>query len=195
VFRAANGRFLVVDRNNHRIRQIGEASGGGGGGGDPDCTKGTCSPGGGPKKTDCFLEFNTGLGGGRTVTCKDGDPGCDQDQTPGQCTVRLKLCFGVLDPRLTKCTPQAARSLQLVKPAASQAGALLDALRSTGSVGGGSKPVITFTDAVTGCRGDAQVVVPIKRKKGKLAIRTVTSIAGTGRAARDSDSLVIVCVH
>ena len=202
MFRAPNGRFLVVDRNNSRIRQIGEAAGGGGGGGgggDPDCTKGTCSPGGGPKKTDCFLEFNTGLGSGQTITCKDGDPGCDHDQTPGQCTVRVQLCFGVLDPRLAgKCTPQPARSLQLVKPPASQgtaARALLDAFSSAGSVGGGSKPVITFTDALTGCRGDAQVVVPIKRKKGKLAIRTVTSIAGTGRAARDPDPLVIVCVH
>src|SRR4029079_19568736 len=68
MFMAPDSRLLIVDHDNHRIRAVGESTGGGGGGGggngDPDCTKGTCSAGGGNKKTDCFLEFNSGLGSG-----------------------------------------------------------------------------------------------------------------------------------
>jgi sugar lactone lactonase YvrE len=101
---APDGRLLIVDHDNHRIRAVGEG-GPGGGGGDTDCTQGTCAAGGGNRKTDCFVEFNAGVGAhGNKFICKDGDPACDHDAVARQCTVSLKVCFGVADPRLSgKC--------------------------------------------------------------------------------------------
>jgi hypothetical protein len=195
-FMAPNGQLLVVDHDNAVIRAVGAGSGGGGGGGgDPDCTKGTCSPGGGPRKTDCFLEFNTGLGSGQRVTCKDGDPTCDLDATPRQCTVGVKLCFGVADPRLSKCTPQGVTSLQIVKPKGGAASAVVSTVgaMAAASVGGGAKPVISFATPATGCSGMSQIVVPIHKKKGKVVLRTMASI-GAGKGKRDPDTLTITCV-
>jgi sugar lactone lactonase YvrE len=138
--RAGSG-LLIVDHDNHKIRAFGDVSGGGGGGGggggngDPDCTKGSCSAGGGNKKTDCFLEFNTGLGSGSRITCKDGDPSCDTDSTPRQCTVKVGLCLGVADPRLGKCTPASVRSVQFLKGSASLAQSLAVSSRRPSAAG------------------------------------------------------------
>jgi sugar lactone lactonase YvrE len=197
MFMAPSGNLLIVDHDNHRIRSVGDAGPGGpGASGDPDCTKGTCSPGGGSRKSDCFAEFNTGLGSGQRITCKDGDPACDTDSTPRQCTVSIKMCFGVADPRLTKCTPKGVTSVQLLKPkgggAAQPLIAALGGMHGA-SAGGGTKPLVTFGGAATGCSARTSVVVPITKKKGKLTIRTVTS-AGGGKPSRDPDTLVIVCV-
>jgi len=200
-FMAPNGQLLVVERDNAVIRAVGAGSGGGGGGGggggngDPDCTKGTCSPGGGPRKTDCFLEFNTGLGSGQRVTCKDGDPTCDLDQTPRQCTVAVKLCFGVADPRLSKCTPQGVTSVLIAQPKGTAASPVVTALGSMASanVGGGAKPLISFSTPATGCSATSQIVVPITKKKGKVVLRTMASI-GAGKGKRDPDTLTITCV-
>jgi len=197
MFMAPTGNLLIVDHDNHRIRSVGEGGGGPGASGDPDCTKGTCSPGGGSRKSDCFAEFNTGLGSGQRVTCKDGDPACDLDSTPRQCTVAVKMCFGVADPRLTKCTPRGISSVQLLKPkGGGGAQPLMAALGGIqgASVGSGSKPLVTFGGATTGCSARGNVVVPITKKKGKLAIRTVTSAGGSGKPSRDPDTLVIICV-
>jgi hypothetical protein len=177
------------------VGDIGGGGGGGGGGaGDPDCTKGTCSAGGGSKKTDCFLEFNSGLGSGSKITCKDGDPSCDTDSTPRQCTVKVGVCLGVSDPRLTKCTPAAVRSVQFVKGSASLAQSL-GGLQSA-TVGGGTKPIVSFADGVTGCGASGEVVVPIKgkKKKGKLVLKTMAS-TGVGKSARDPDTLTILCTQ
>jgi sugar lactone lactonase YvrE len=198
MFMAPDGRLLIVDRDNHRIRAVGEASGGGGGGGgggsgDPDCTKGTCATGGGSRKTDCFVEFNAGMAArGQKFVCKDGDPTCDHDSTPRQCTVSLKLCFGVADPRLGKCTPQGVKSVQMVRPISS----VVDALgrQASASVGGGAKPLVTFADAVTGCTASSDVVVPIKKRKGKVVLKTMASTGTGGRLSRDPDTVTVVCV-
>jgi hypothetical protein len=39
----------------------------------------------------------------------------------------------------------------------------------------------------------SQIVVPIKKKKGKVVLRTVASI-GKGKGKRDPDTLTITCV-
>ena len=69
----------------------------------------------------------------------------------------------------------------------------LGAMRAA-SVGGGAKPIVSFGTAATGCTGRGDVVVPIKKKKGKLAIRMMTS-TGTGKGTRDPDTLVVVCTQ
>jgi sugar lactone lactonase YvrE len=191
MFMAPDGRLLIVDHDNNRIRAVGE--GGPGGGSDTDCTQGTCAAGGGNRKTDCFVEFNAGVGAhGNKFICKDGDPACDHDSTPRQCTVSLKLCLGVADPRLTKCTPQGIKSVQFKKSIQS----VVDSLgrMQTATVGGGTKPVVSFTDAVTGCTQAADVVVPIGKKKGKAVLRTMGSTGGSGRLAKDPDTVVVTCV-
>jgi sugar lactone lactonase YvrE len=192
MFMAPGGRLLVVDHDNHRIRALGEG-GPGGGSGDRDCTQGTCAAGGGSKKTDCFVEFNAGFGArGNKFICKDGDPACDHDAVPRQCTLSMKLCFGVADPRLAKCTPQGIKSVQLLKSIST----VVDSLgrMQSATVGGGSKPIVSFTEAVTGCTGAADVVVPIVKKKGKAVLRTAGSTGGSGRAAKDPDTVVVTCV-
>jgi sugar lactone lactonase YvrE len=193
-FMAPNGQILVVDHDNAVIRAVG-TGGGGGGGNDPDCTKGTCSPGGGSRKTDCFLEFNSGIGSGSRITCKDGDPACDLDATPRQCTVAVKLCFGVADPRLSKCTPAGVTSVQVVKPKGGAASAVVSAIGAMqgASVGGGTKPVVSFSTPATGCSGRSEIVVPIPKKKGKVVLKTTAS-AGSGKGKRDPDTLTVVCV-
>lgn len=198
MFMAPNGQLLIVDHDNHRIRAIGEGSGGGGGGGgngDPDCTKGTCSAGGGNRKTDCFLEFNTGLGSGSRITCKDGDPACDKGDTPRSCTVEVSMCFGVADPRLSRCTPQGVTSVQIVKPRGAAASPVVNAIgaMAAATVGGGGKLIVRFSTPATGCTEPSQVVVPIGKKKGKVVLRTMAS-AGAGKNKRDPDTLTIVCV-
>jgi hypothetical protein len=192
MFMAPNGNLLIVDHDNHRIRVLGEA-GGGGGGGDRDCTGGTCAAGGGSRKTDCFAEANAGFAArGNKFVCKDGDPACDHDSTPRQCTVQLKMCFGVADPRFSKCTPQGVRSVQLLKPIAS----VVDALgrMQSATVGTGPKPIVSFAEPVTGCTGTSDVVVPIVKKKGKAVLRTLSlTEVGGKRTTKDPDTVVVVC--
>jgi sugar lactone lactonase YvrE len=203
-----SGGLLIVDHDNHRIRGIGATGGGGGGGGgggDKDCTQGTCIQGGGSKKTDCFLEFRAAGARGNKVVCKDGDASCDTDSTPGQCTIAIQSCFGVADPRLKKCTPSGVSVVQLVKPRASggsgaessAAHAILTGLSSyaKSSTGGGSVPLVAFDKPVTGCGAAMDVVVPIAKRKGKLVLRTVASIAGSGRGHKDPDTVTVFCVR
>jgi hypothetical protein len=39
------------------------------------------------------------------------------------------------------------------------------------------------------------VVVPIGKRKGKLVVRTIASIAGSGRGHKDPDTVTVVCVR
>jgi hypothetical protein len=95
-------------------------------GGD-SCLASRLAPGGGDPADDCLTEWllppATGLAGfararGR-VRCADGDRACDVGGEPGECTVRLGLCFGVRDPRVAGCTPAAPDAFEVVLPAAS----------------------------------------------------------------------------
>ena len=64
------------------------------------------------------------------------------------------------------------------------------------TVGGGTKPIVSFANGVTGCGASGEVVVPIKgkKKKGKLVLKTMAS-TGTGKSARDPDTLTIICTQ
>jgi pimeloyl-ACP methyl ester carboxylesterase len=70
--------------------------------------------GGGSGKIDCGLEFQ--MAAPTTVTldkngnpspkqsCTDGDPSCDFDAIPGQCTFKLAACINNVDSRLPLCS-------------------------------------------------------------------------------------------
>jgi len=52
-----------------------------------------------------------------TVTCSDGDRGCDVGETSGECLIELGMCFRVEDSRRPGCTPQRASAFEVVQPA------------------------------------------------------------------------------
>jgi hypothetical protein len=87
---------------------------------------GRCLPGGGNKRTDCLVEFNTSgpvalnrkgtmvLG---TLRCQDGDPACDRDgQKDGQCTFGVTVCLGNADPRFPRCAEGDVSHFEVMSP-------------------------------------------------------------------------------
>lgn len=65
--------------------------------------------GGGSAQRDCLVEWNVPPTMTTTrqpisgAVCHDNDPACDADQTPGQCTFPVSMCFNVPDSRLPDC--------------------------------------------------------------------------------------------
>ncbi len=76
-----------------------------------NATGGSTQPlaGGGSARNDCVVEWNPDALIVATaeatpgVVCRDGDPICDRDAAAGQCTLGLRVCFQVADPRLPAC--------------------------------------------------------------------------------------------
>jgi hypothetical protein len=63
-------------------------------------------PGGGPAKTDCYVEWS-GItpNKGKNLDCQDGDPSCDVDGTQnGVCVLGVGVC--VAQTNVPECTPQ-----------------------------------------------------------------------------------------
>jgi len=79
----------------------------------------TCVPGGGKKATDCIAEWvveNPRNPQGRTRAiqiCQQGDPACDFDADPGQCTFHLRVCLNNNDANMPGCTPGDVTTYQL----------------------------------------------------------------------------------
>jgi len=84
-------------------------------------------PGGGSLKTDCAVEWlvqNPGQLGVvdnrgfplRKQSCTQGDPACDFDSDPTQCTFHVGLCFNVDDDRLPLCNPSDVVKFEVKKP-------------------------------------------------------------------------------
>ncbi len=75
-------------------------------------------PGGGAKPLDCALEWSVELGSvaidkkgipKSQQVCKDNDPACDFDPTPGTCRFRVWVCVGGADARLGCAAAQVTR--------------------------------------------------------------------------------------
>src|SRR5262245_42565439 len=74
-------------------------------------------PGGGPTKSDCYVEANVqgivspgpDVRSNRIVQCVDGDP-CDTDGAcgNGSCRFQVAICVNQHDPNLPGCTPPAS---------------------------------------------------------------------------------------
>ena len=89
-------------------------------------------PGGGSGKIDCGLEFvmahdSTTLALDKVgnpspkQSCTDGDPTCDADAVPGQCTFRMAACINNVDTRLPECSAETTTKLNVKKPSAKDA--------------------------------------------------------------------------
>jgi hypothetical protein len=134
----------------------------------PDCFSG----GGGPRATDCFLQWS-GLTA-TSLTCADGDPTCDLDgKVDGACTLNVSACINMPDP-----SGACAASTLSAPPKASGKGvtafrsalAALDPARQDCTTGGvvttlvpkaaGIKPVVmrVKTTAVSGGKKDTDTV-------------------------------------
>src|SRR6185436_17898897 len=66
-------------------------------------------PGGGPKRTDCYVQFgglapNLPAAKPRRVRCADGDPTCDTDGVVnGACRFVVSACLNTTDSRFPTC--------------------------------------------------------------------------------------------
>src|SRR5207249_9825432 len=85
--------------------------------GGPGCT---CGPGGGKKRAnDCAAEWvveNPRNPRGRTArvqVCSEGDPACDFDADPGQCTFHVRICLNNTDVNIPACTPGEVTTYEL----------------------------------------------------------------------------------
>jgi cysteine-rich repeat protein len=176
---------------------------------------GRCLPGGGPRRTDCLVEFNpagpvtlnrSGTMVAGVLRCTDGDPRCDRDRhADHQCTFALSVCLGNSDPRFPRCVPTPIGSLELVSPSPERSRSAMDrenalALeRGFGALGtevrrGGR--VIVEGRAATGrdlCGPPVALQVPAPASGGKPIRRKfkIRGIAGDGR--RDLDVFVLEC--
>jgi hypothetical protein len=124
-------------------------------------------------------------------TCRDGDPLCDFDGgVDDRCTFRVRTCANNTD--VPDCTPSTRlASWQLKTPSASKAArdpvaaAVRTALLST------VPSVIVGPDDRDVCSADAEIVVPIRNRIGKVTIKTrATLYDGT----KDNDKMTFVCV-
>ena len=150
-------------------------------------------PGGGPAKSDCVAEWSIATGAvavgkknlpATVQTCRDGDPSCDFDPTPGTCRFHVWLCLGAADERL-QCPARAAARVEVTRPTSAQTGpaaaarhGLLAALAALALPAGPGET----------CTGRVAVDVPAGRSKLSLK----TTVTTTDRVA-DRDTLQLGC--
>ncbi|HYC21678.1 MAG TPA: M36 family metallopeptidase [Candidatus Bathyarchaeia archaeon] len=168
--------------------------------------------GGGPAALDCAGTFaytnpsNPRAFRKNRQTCTDGDPNCDADSVPGQCTFRIAACFG--QSGIANCTPQPTLSFQLRTPhpdsrdpaLASIGQAMIGGVASLpGSAVAGrhDETVLWLAGLPAGsCAPAADVVVPLRAVPHGFLPRAVT-IRTTVRPASgkpDLDRLELVCM-
>jgi hypothetical protein len=155
-------------------------------------------PGKGPKKKDCIAEWLVENAAGKPGSngkakpvqkCTQGDPGCDFDDDPAACAMRVAVCFRRVDARLPDCEPTTMTSWELSRPTdadGSAAGALLDAVATLGGTRAGT--VVTFTPPLEGdavCTATQSLTLPVKSK-----LKLKAKAAGT---VTDPDVLTLIC--
>jgi hypothetical protein len=168
--------------------------------------------GGGPSSLDCAGSFAytnpsdpKAFGKNRQV-CVDGDPACDTDTIPGQCTFRVAVCFG--QRGVAGCSPRPTREFQTrsprpdaIDPVLAQIGDALTAKIATTSNAvrsgrHGEEVLWPLGLAAGSCAPPADLVVPLKSSAGKPQPRAVTIRTATTPALgkRDFDTLKLVCM-
>jgi plastocyanin len=143
-------------------------------------------PGGGPRKSDCYVELSVqnidspgpDVKGNRTVRCVEGDA-CDGDGTCGNesCTFRVAVCIDQQDPNLPQCTPASS----------------LSKLKVNGKILG----AVPASRTGSACGSFVDLTVPLKKggkKAGMVALpANATAEKGTN-PARDRDKYVLQCL-
>jgi hypothetical protein len=138
---------------------------------------GTCTGGGGPAATDCFLAY--GSAPGKVITCVDGDASCDTDAAiDGTCTFGLTACTNVAVGACA-ATPLDGPASVLAKGTGAEAFVSAVAALST------STPACTDPDLVKLVIAPSQT----KLKPAKVTLK-MTAVAG---GKKDKDTLKLVC--
>ncbi len=189
---------------------------------DPTCQFEQLVPGGG--SNDCIAEwavinpFNTPPLGiddlpNTTQTCVDGDPSCDFDSDPDQCTFRVALCLQNVDPNLPECVaPPGIAKFLLTSPRPNSSdpqdaanatllmasfGRLSD-VPATGDSGNTlvfDPPVVV--EAPDNCTDIVELVVErrgLSERSEKFRITTTSVPTATSRGVEDDDTLLLTCV-
>ena len=159
----------------------------------------TCVPGGGKKKaTDCAAEWvveNPRNPKGRTrrvQVCSQGDPACDFDADPGQCTFHVRICLNNTDVNIPACTPGEVTTYELRGLPSQTAEPLLGAVAGMGPSSRTGKglsqvsfsPPYSTTDQ---CTAVLPVVVPMRRTL------TLKARASLSAGPPDRDILKLKC--
>jgi len=135
----------------------------------------TLIPGGGDKRSDCYVELDVlGASGSNHFTCTDGDPACDTDgQCQGTCTFSIAVC--VNQTNVAGCTPTNLRRPPIVGRRELRA----------------QLPAIHGTDSACG----AFVSIPVKlvSRHGGRKLPGHAKI-GTRAGGKDKDHLFLTCM-
>ena len=138
-------------------------------------------PGGGPPKSDCYLELDVKGGsqlGIRGVECTDGDPSCDFDGAcDGNCRFDVAVCLNQPDPDLPNCTAPFPPS------------ALLRA--SERGLGPAGRAFPSF--ASSACGAFVGVDTPVLKARRRPGRRIKTLAVSPTRPRRDVDLVKLFC--
>jgi hypothetical protein len=155
--------------------------------------------GGGSKRTDCLVtwmltpaDIATSLPVAGAV-CHDNDPHCDGDQTPGQCTFQLSMCFNVPDRRVPYCdTGLPIVGTTLAWPRTTR-GSSIDV--GNAEAIGSALPALPIEET-NRCTGPIPFVVPTAPGGGKQWIHFAARGASNdgNRDRIDSDRLRLTCL-
>ena len=138
-------------------------------------------PGGGPPRSDCYVEFDVEGGsplGIRGVECTDGDPACDFDGAcDGNCRFNVAVCLNQPDPALPNCTAPFPPS-----------GLLRAAERGLGQAG------LAFPSfASSACGAFVGVDTPVLKARRRPGRRIKTLAVSPTRPRRDVDLIKLFC--
>lgn len=149
-------------------------------------------PGGGPAKTDCYVEWRgVTPNKGKNLDCQDGDPSCDVDTTQnGVCVLGVGVC--VAQTNVPACTPQQIDKVTVkAKPKTVKVGSVKIPVPPP-------VPPLTPVTAPT-CGAESIIRLPLKvNKQGKVKpskkiTLTATAIA-SAKPKKDKDVIKIRCV-
>jgi agarase len=148
---------------------------------------------GGSSRSDCLVEWSSTTpisarlgraGPPARYLCVDGDPSCDTDDVPDQCTIEIIPCSAIVDSRLPLCPAMQPPAVEVsLRRSADPAleSSLASSLASVLS-GSGAQP--------GSCGGAVPVVMPLAgRRKARVTLR----VAAQGMPAGDRDTVRLVC--
>ena len=158
-----------------------------------------CIPGGGKKATDCAAEWvvenpHNSKGQTRAIqVCRQGDPACDFDADPGQCTFHLRICLNNNDSNMPSCTPSDVSTYVLRGLTAQNTDTILAAVAAFGpsSRAGKGLTQVSFSPpcaAPDQCTAVMSLAVPVRHTM-TLKVRATSS-----SGPPDSDTLKLKCV-
>lgn len=151
--------------------------------------------GGGQRQSDCLVEWAIAPPAIATAlpfpsaVCRDNDPTCDVDQTPGQCTFTVSACFNVPDRRLPSCAADASLvAYELRSPRAGTSGGAVEVSNATAIQS--ALPALPLSGQNV-CTASIPFVVPVEHVPGVGWVR-LSATASDGRT--DHSRMRLTCL-